>query len=96
MIRPSTFVFSEPGKEIGERRQLAFADPVMQWVAPRTTDLRASFERVAQLQSEGYYVAMVLSYEAARGLIMRSFVTSPDRYRSRGLLCLRIHRHSAL
>lgn len=63
MFQTPTFVFTQPG----QATRLAFRHPVAQWSVTREADFPESFARVADFQADGYYVAMVLSYEAARG-----------------------------
>jgi len=63
MYQTPTFVFTQPE----HATRLAFRYPVAQWSVTRETDFPESFARVAEFQADGYYVAMVLSYEAARG-----------------------------
>ena len=66
MSKSPVFVFTAPTESRGVFRRIALVNPVAQWIVSRLSDLRDSFERVAAYQKSGYYVAMVLSYEAAR------------------------------
>ncbi len=66
MTQQPTFVFTRPGPQ-GQITKLAFRHPVAQWSVVRESEFGDSFARVVEYQSEGYYVGMVLSYEAAHG-----------------------------
>lgn len=67
MKKSPTFVFTQPAPTPGTHSRLAFHNPVAQWSVARLDQLAESFARVEKFQADGYYVAMVLSYEAANG-----------------------------
>lgn len=65
MLQSPAFVFTSPGNVPGQLERHAFYHPRASWTVTRAEQMAEAFARVEQLQADGCYVAMVLSYEAA-------------------------------